>query len=69
MSDQNRVKIISARDRNEVDPAGKLKTLSLYEYTIGDLGPFVFKVPAENDTPEALKAAIDAKKAIIATQE
>ncbi len=69
MSDLNKARIISARDSREIDPSGKTKTSALYEYTIGDLGPFVFKVPIEEDSPEKLREAIAAKRAIIEAQE
>jgi len=69
MSDSKTTKIISARDWKEIDPAGKVQTFAIYEYTIGGLGPFVFKTPTDQDTPEKLKEAINAKRTIIETQE
>jgi len=68
MSDRNQTKIISARDWKEVDPAGKVNTFAIYEYTLGDLGPFIVKTPTAEDSPEKLKAAIDAKRAILEAQ-
>ena len=69
MPDSKTVRIISARDRREVNPSGKVETSALYEYTIGGLGPFVFKTPLDQDSPEHLKEAIAAKRAIIDAQE
>ena len=68
MSDSNAIRIISARDRKEVDPTGKIEEFAIYEYNIGDLGPFIFKTPKDEDSPDKLKEAIDNKRAILQSQ-
>ena len=63
------VKIISARDLPTIGPQGQRKITANYEFTIDDLGPFIYSTPKEDDTAENLKAAIEQKRAIIASGE
>jgi len=63
-----KVKIVSARDRRELAPDGRSRIFAVYEFTLDGLGPFTYQTPAEEDTAEKLKAAINKKIEIIKTQ-
>lgn len=69
MAEEHKVKITEARDTVKLTPAGTLEGYSRYEYTIGDLGPFIYEVVTAEDTPEKLLAEIERKKKILAITE
>jgi len=58
-------KIVGAKETVKLDIQGNLVTYAVYSYTLDDLGPFTHEIPKRDDTPEALKAAIDAKEALL----
>lgn len=60
-----RKKIVGARETVELDPAGNLVRIAVYDFTLDDLGPFVYQVPKKEDTREGLITAIKAKEEIV----
>ena len=45
--EQMKVTLVAARDTVQLEQSGKLRSIRHYEYTVDELGPFVFEVPAE----------------------
>lgn len=59
-------RIVGARETVTLGPKGELVRVAQYEFTLDDHGPFLFEIPKEQDSPEALKEAIKEKEKILA---
>lgn len=59
-----KVRIDKARETTDFK-GNELIRVSVYEYYLDELGPFIYRVPVTEDTQEALKAAIKAKASTI----
>lgn len=46
----------------ELTAQGTLRRIRVYKFMLDDLGPFTHQVPVDQDTEEALRAAIDAQE-------
>jgi len=60
------IKVISARDRRELGPDNRVVMHSVYEYMIGELGPFTYLVPSSQDTVDAFKTELARRREILA---
>jgi len=58
-------RIIAARETIRLTPEGEIQPIAVYEYMLDDLGPFIFEIEKEKDTPEALKKAIQEKESLL----
>lgn len=58
-------KVTDARDTVRLGPGGTLIGFTRYEYTLDDLGPFVYEVKSAEDTPEAFLKEVERRKGIL----
>jgi len=47
-------KIVGAEETVELKPDGTLQRISVIRYTLNGLGPFEFRCPVEEETPQKL---------------
>ena len=55
---EEKAKLIIARDTIALTVAGRLQAIRHYEFMLGEFGPFTFEIPADEDAPDKLLAAI-----------
>lgn len=58
-------KIVGAEETIEMTPAGELRRLAVYRFTLDALGPFEHRIPVTEDTTEHLKETIRRKEQIL----
>lgn len=57
--------VTAAHETLKMTPAGEIQRVSVYEYTLDNLGPFTYEVPVAEDTREKLEKAMAEKEKIL----